>query len=103
MKKYAKSKMFKKIALILLVIIIFNFMVVNVSRADSDEGGVLFNPITDFLKTISDLILGFIQNIFVGDKDLIKTTSENTDYLDIVKNSTSFLDLESRLKSARMC
>ena len=102
MEKYTKSKTLKKIALILLVIMIFNFIVPNMSKATDDEGsgGILFTPIADFLETVSDLVLGFVQDIFVEDRDLLKTTSSDRSYLNLVRNSTSFSDLVNDLMAS---
>lgn len=63
MKKFTKSGRFKRIILAIVIVMSFNFVVPNYSQADF--GGALFKPVAQFLATVSDVIIGWMQSAFM--------------------------------------
>lgn len=59
MKKIISGNLTKKILIVILIVLLFNFVVPNYSQAD--WGGVLLDPIVDFFAAIGDAILGALQ------------------------------------------
>lgn len=60
MKKLMSGNLAKKILIIILIVLLFNFIVPNYSQAD--WGGVLFDPLVDLFAAIGDAVLGALQN-----------------------------------------
>jgi len=75
MKVGRKNKLLQKTLLVMLTtLILFNFIVPTVVRADEDDvndGGSLANPIRSFLVWIGDSVMGLMQNIFYGSDDVV--------------------------------
>lgn len=78
MKIFTKKGMIHKIAVVLVVLMLFNFiapMPINISHADGGDagiGGTLFQPILDLLVGIADWVISFIQqSILHMDETLI--------------------------------
>lgn len=68
MKEYTKNKWFKRIWILLIIVIMFNFVAPNIVKAETDEeGGDLFAPIASFIAGLGDLVIQFMQLIFTGD------------------------------------
>ncbi len=64
MKIFTKKNIIIKIALILVIVILFNFIAPRIVFADDDGiGGKLFEPIKDLLLTIGDALMGVMQNV----------------------------------------
>ncbi len=59
MKKLLSKSTTKKILIVILIVILFNFIVPNYSHADF--GGVLFDPIIDLVAAIGDAVLAALQ------------------------------------------
>ena len=60
MKKLMSGNLAKKILIIILIVLLFNFIIPNYSQAD--WGGVLFDPLVDLFAAIGDAVLGALQN-----------------------------------------
>ncbi len=58
----------KKVIIITLIVMLFNFMAPVVSQADF--GGALFKPISQLLCGIADLVIKAAQKIFIGYGDI---------------------------------
>lgn len=75
------NKIFKKIALIILVIILCNFIVPNISLAATDPaiggswiasaGGVILRSIMEFLVFIGDSVINILQNTFLTPEEAV--------------------------------
>lgn len=76
MKNYASNKILKKIALILTIIMVFNFAMPNFSKATEESGGDMFTPLSDFLAKIGDLVIIGVQKIFTGDGQIVEETTQ---------------------------
>lgn len=74
MKFFTSKETTKKIIIAILLVMSFNFMTPSISEATI--GGKLFKPISQFLCTVSDLVLRGLQLYFIGD-DNIKTSNRN--------------------------
>ena len=83
-----KSKsMILKIAIILVIVILFNFSAPTISQAGVAEviGGTLLSPIVDLLLAIGDGIMNLIQGILFGmESSLTKVSTEIGDTLPAV-------------------
>lgn len=66
--KLKNSNLIQKIALILICLLIFNF-VVPTHISNADFGGVLFTPIKELFVTIGDIVLDVIDMGFTGEFD----------------------------------
>ena len=66
MKNLNNRQFSKKIVIAILIVMSFNFISPNISNADN-FGGKLFKPISQLLCGISDVIISFLQEIFIGD------------------------------------
>lgn len=101
MKEYTKNKWFKKILILLVVIIMFNFTAPNIVKAADDDGGVLFTPIASLVAGIGDLVIQFMQLVFTGDGSIVgsELKGQNTlvtqqqEFITAVRNTTSFNEL----------
>lgn len=65
MKIFSRKSLILKIALILAIVILFNFIAPRIVLADDNGGvgGILFEPIKDLLLTIGDAIMNLMQNV----------------------------------------
>lgn len=73
MKLFANKKLFKKIVILLVTIILVNaLMPLHMVSADADEdfGGALFRPICQFFAGMGDLLISGLQWIFIGDGEI---------------------------------
>lgn len=71
MNIFTRKNLILKIALILAIVILFNFIaprIVLASDAAGTEGGILFEPIKDLLLMIGDSIMGVMQDIIFRDR-----------------------------------
>ena len=59
MKIFTNKKVVQKVIIAILIVLSFNFIVPNYSRADF--GGVLMGPIIDFLAGVGDVVLSALQ------------------------------------------
>ncbi len=72
MKIFTNKNIIHKIATVLVVLMLFNFIMPmpnNISHADGGDGGIggaLFQPIIQFLVGVADWILSFIQQSIFG-------------------------------------
>ncbi len=67
MKMLKEKKSIQKIAIVLVIAILCNFIFPTYSRAeDWWSGGALFNPIADFITGIGDAVIIILQQIFIG-------------------------------------
>ena len=64
MKKLMSGNLSKKILIVILIVLLFNFIVPNYSQAD--WGGVLFDPIVDLFAAIGDAVLSALQSFMYG-------------------------------------
>jgi len=64
MKIIKDKQISKKIIIAILLVMSFNFISPTVCEAD--VGGALFKPISELLQTIADLVIEFLQKVFVG-------------------------------------
>ena len=72
MKKFTKTSFGQKIIMILIVtILVSNFIVPTYSYAARDWGGILMDPIVDFVCGIGDAIINILQECLVGDAESI--------------------------------
>lgn len=82
MEKITSKKGMQKIIIAIVIVLSFNFIVPNYSQAD--WGGVLFNPISDFLSAIGDAVLAALQyfmydgNVSLKGQSVFSTTIPNT-------------------------
>ena len=69
MEFFTKKEVIKKIIIVILIVMSFNYIAPTISQANDDEtfGGVLFRPISLLLCGISDVIIRSLQGIFTGD------------------------------------
>lgn len=65
MKNFTKKGILQKTIILILMVLTLNFIVPTYSQADI--GGVLMDPITDFLCTIGDGIINVLQKCMTGD------------------------------------
>jgi len=65
MKLFTNKENSKKIVIIILLIMSFNFMTPRISQADF--GGKLFKPIAQLLRGLGDLTMQALQLFFIGD------------------------------------
>lgn len=75
------NKIFKKIALVILVIILCNFIVPNISLAATEPsiggswiasaGGVILRAVMEFLVFIGDSVINILQNTFLTPEEAI--------------------------------
>ena len=72
MKNFTKKSIIHKIAIVLIVLMLFNFiapMPSHISHADGGDGGIggaLFSPIVEFLVGVADWFISFIQQSIFG-------------------------------------
>lgn len=72
MKFFSNKKTTKKIIIAILLVMSFNFIAPNYSQAAMDEtGGKLFEPISNLICTIADLVIKGLQFYFLGDGDIM--------------------------------
>ncbi len=105
MKIFTKKSVTQKIILIVIIAILWNFVFPTFSRADL--GGVLFNPISDFIMTIGDVVVALLQaffydgfngkviNIFESDYSSIPEmsyTGKNVIKIDKLRLATGFIE-----------
>lgn len=105
MKIFTKKSITQKIILIVIIAILWNFVFPTFSRADL--GGVLFNPISDFIMTIGDVVVALLQaffydgfngkviNIFERDYSSIPEmsyTGKNVIKIDKLRLATGFIE-----------
>lgn len=75
MKIFTNKSVIHKIIAVLIILLLFNFIVPNHTRADVGLGGALLSPILDFLVAIGDGIMWLIQNAIFGiNESLIKVS-----------------------------
>ena len=68
MKNFTKKGILQKTIILILMVLTLNFIVPTYSQAaQADIGGVLMDPITDFLCTIGDGIINLLQKCMTGD------------------------------------
>lgn len=68
MKVFTDKNVIKRITIAILIVMMFSFMSPTVSQADF--GGKLFEPISQLLCGVADLVIMGLQKIFVGDGDI---------------------------------
>lgn len=91
MKNYSNNRIFKKIALALVVFMVFNFAMPKFSFA-SDDGGIIFRPVSGLLRMVSDLVIKGVQKIFTGDGEIKSPSVTQKRYVSILNDSESFDD-----------
>lgn len=69
MKIFTNKSVIHKIIVVLIILLLFNFIVPNHTRADDGLGGALLTPILDFLVAIGDGIVWLLQNAMFGMND----------------------------------
>lgn len=83
MKFFTNQKNSKKIIISLLIVMLFNFMSPTISSA-ATNGGVLFDVIADLLCTISDCIIGGLQDYFMGVRSISREPVPDSEYNEYV-------------------
>ncbi len=68
MKKIKEKEISKKIIIMIVIVMLFNFVMPNVSHADAV--GIFFKPISQFIAHIADLTIQMLQTYFVGSGDM---------------------------------
>ena len=63
------NRLIKKLAISIIILISFSFVVPNYSHAGT-IGGKLFQPLAQFVCTVGDLVIQGLQLIFLGDGDI---------------------------------
>lgn len=84
--KVGKNKLLQKILLVTLTtLIVFNFIMPTVVRADDDEdiGGGLFTPIQSLLVGLGDSIMRLMQIAFTGSDSVTTTIKYSDDAMEI--------------------
>ena len=68
MKILTNKSITHKIVTIIIIVLLFNFIIPNLSHADSETsiGGMLFEPIVRLLVDLADWVLSFIQQSIFG-------------------------------------
>ena len=71
--KIGKTKLSQKILIVFLTILLsFNFINPLVVKADDDDdGGILAEPIMNFVNYIGDSIMNIMQKIFIGHSNAV--------------------------------
>ena len=76
MKIFENKRLFKKLIIVLLVVMIFNFCMPRTVRADDEIGGKLLNPIMSFIVSLGDGTMTFLQRAILDtDDSLIQVNS----------------------------
>lgn len=77
MKEQVSKKRIKQIICIIVVVMICNFIVPNYAyAADTEDGGRLFTDLAQLLCFVPDVVIGFLQDMFVSPQE-IKAGDEN--------------------------
>lgn len=69
MKIFTEKRIIQKIIIAIIFVMMFNFIIPNISHADGEESGVngvLFEPIKDFLVGIGDVCVWVMQKVVYG-------------------------------------
>lgn len=68
MKNFTKKSILQKtIIAIIIALLLSNFIVPTYSHAARDVGGILLDPISDFLCSIGDVVINLLQKCMTGD------------------------------------
>ena len=82
MEEVRSKKGFKQIIIITVMIMICNFIVPNYAyAAETEDGGKLFVGIAQFLCFIPDVVINFLQNMFVSPQNIYNETTEEYEIL----------------------
>ena len=68
MNKIVSKENQKKLIIMIVIIMLFNFVMPNYSFALTGGGGVIFKYLVPIILMIPDLLLNKLQNIFIGDE-----------------------------------
>lgn len=85
MKIFTKKGVVQKIIIVLVAVLLFNFIVPNISRAEDDYGGVLFAPIQFLVLAIGDTAMDILGTALYGNSDPVITISTSTTWKTITK------------------
>ena len=66
MKIFSQKSFIQKMIITLVIVILFNFIAPNISRAKDDYGGVLFKPIQALLCGLGDSIMILLGKSLTG-------------------------------------
>ena len=70
MNKKTKTRVSKKIVIMIIIVTLFNFVMPNFSMADdAEDGGVIFKYFVPIVLAIPDLLLNKLQHIFIGERE----------------------------------
>lgn len=95
MKIFTKKGIVQKIIIVLVALILFNFIVPNISRAADDYGGVLFAPIQFLVLALGDTVMDILGTSLYGNSDPVITISTSTtwqtitQWLSLISNTIS--------------
>ena len=82
MKFFTNKSIILKIAVVLIILLLINLIVPNMSHADKGDGGIggaLFKPILELLVGIADWFMSFLQKAIYGVNESLLHIDRNED------------------------